>query len=198
MPAAFTAEEKARITALLLDTGLRLFTTRGLRKTSLDELVAPAGIVKSSFYVFFDSKEALYLELMTRQMAEVKRRVIHEGLPRDNDTTDSLRTFLSATVQKLATNALYRRLMTHPEELDAVARRLDPSRLAPMTDNPAVALAEYITQHHTEFIDADPAVVIGVLQAVLLVPMHAERLGADLYPPGSRPADRQRLSGTHQ
>ncbi len=80
MPPAFTAEEKARITALLLETGAKLFTGQGLRKTSLEELMAPTGVAKSSFYVFFDSKEALYLELMLRQSGEVKRRVVDSAL----------------------------------------------------------------------------------------------------------------------
>ena len=69
MPPAFSTEERARITRVLMDNGQRLFTTQGLRKTSLDDLVRPAGIAKSSFYSFFDSKEALYLELMMAQVS---------------------------------------------------------------------------------------------------------------------------------
>lgn len=53
----------------------RLFTAQGLRKTSLDELVAPTGIAKSSFYAFFDSKEALYLELMLRQAPQLHNQL---------------------------------------------------------------------------------------------------------------------------
>ncbi|MEV4088453.1 AAA family ATPase, partial [Nonomuraea fuscirosea] len=43
-------------------------TTRaGLLPAPLRDLVAGTGIAKSTFYVFFDSKEALYLELMLAQ-----------------------------------------------------------------------------------------------------------------------------------
>src|SRR5262245_27926264 len=91
VPPAFTAEEKARITTLLLETGERLFTGQGLRKTSLEELMAPTGVAKSSFYVFFDSKEALYLELMLRRSAEVKGRVIDGALLRADDVREGLR-----------------------------------------------------------------------------------------------------------
>lgn len=184
MPPAFSAEEKARITQMLLDTGHRLFTAQGLRKTSLDELVRPAGIAKSSFYVFFDSKESLYLELMMRQVAEVKRRVIDEALLYGDDTRDQLRRFLRASAAELDSNPLYRRLVTHPEEMAAVTRRLDPERMAGLADNPVTALTEFVTQNQGagELIDTDPAVLIGVLRTVMLVPMHADELGADLYP----------------
>ncbi len=179
MPPAFTAQERARITETLLATGYELFTTQGLRKASLEELVGPAGIAKSSFYQFFDSKEALYLELMLREAGSVKRRVIDQALRTTDDTREALRRFLRATLDELTTNPLWRRLTTHPEEMHAVARKLDPERAATLGDNPATALAEFVTERQRDggLIDADPAVVVGVLQAVLLVPLHADHLG---------------------
>lgn len=180
MPAAFSTVERDRITGLLLETGQHLFTTQGLRKTSLDDLVRPAGIAKSSFYTFFDAKESLYLELVVRQLDQIKTRVIDDGLLAGSDLRDGLRRFLHATVAELASNPLYRRLMTHPEEMRAVARRVDAQRLAAVANNPMTALTDYLT-HSSADLTAEPAVVVGVLQAVLFVPMHAEDLGA-AYP----------------
>lgn len=183
MPPAFSAQEKARISELLLDTGLRAFTTQGLRKTSIEDLVRPAGIAKSSFYLFFDSKEALYLELLLRQQKQVKSRVVDGALLRGADARDSLRLFLRATIEELSTNPLYRRLMTRPEELRAVARRLDPHRMSALEDNPVTALDDFVERHRAEgaLIDADPAVIVGVLRAVLLLPAHEDELG-EHYP----------------
>ena len=181
MPPGFTAEEKARITELLLESGRVLFTTHGLRKTSLDELVAPAGIAKSSFYAFFSSKEALYLELMHRRMAEVKRRVIDEGLlTRPDDVRESLRVFLRATLVELTEDPLYGRLMTHPEEMDAVARKQLREGFGTFADNPAVALTEFVAAKRDggELLQTETSVIIGALQAVLLFPTYAHRLVA--------------------
>ncbi|MDA0564201.1 TetR/AcrR family transcriptional regulator [Streptomonospora sp. S1-112] len=181
MPPRFTAQEKARITELLVENGRRLFTTQGLRKTSLEELVAGTGIAKSSFYQFFAAKEALYLHLMLRQMAEVKEDVIDGALLSADDVREGLRRFLRAILDRLAADPLYRRLMTHPEEMAAVARRLDSADTAALTaspDNPAVALHDFLARKRAEgaVADADPAVLVGVLQAVLMLPIHADRL----------------------
>ncbi|GAA0990028.1 TetR/AcrR family transcriptional regulator [Nocardiopsis tropica] len=180
MPPAFSPREKARITDLLLGSGEALFTARGLRKTSLEDLVAPAGIAKSSFYVFFDSKEALYLELMLRRMADVKRRVIDEALTTTDDTEEALRRFLRATLEVLDTDPLYRRLMTHPEEMDAVLRKADPARLEGFPDNPVNALNAFVTAglEGGELVPAPLAAVVGVIQTVMLLPMNADRLAA--------------------
>jgi AcrR family transcriptional regulator len=66
VPPAFTEAERARITQLLLDTATHLFATQGLRKTTLEDLTAPAGIAKTSLYSFFPSKEDLYFEAALR------------------------------------------------------------------------------------------------------------------------------------
>ena len=48
----------------LVDIGTEIFTQKGFTITSLDELVAIAGIPKGSFYYYFDSKEEFALEVI--------------------------------------------------------------------------------------------------------------------------------------
>lgn len=183
MPRGFTAEERARITRALLDAGRDLFTDRGLRKTSLDELVAPAGIVKSTFYQFFDSKESLYLRLMLDEAGAVKAQVVDRALLSTDDTREALRRFLHATVDVLENNPLWRRLVTDPEELASVAARLDPEQVAALgADDPSAALVDYVAdrQRRGELVGDDPAVVVGALQSVLLLPLNTQHLG-DTY-----------------
>lgn len=178
MPPAFSEDERARIIERLLDTATHLFSTQGLRKTSLEELTTPAGIAKSSIYAFYDSKEDLYFEAMLRQYEGVRRRVIDEGLNRGTDTRDRLRRFLRATVAELDTNPLYRRLMSHPEEMAAVAAKLTPERMAAAEGGPMADLLRFLGTH----LEGDPQVLLGVLRAILLTPLYAEHLGTDIYP----------------
>ncbi|MGW7478667.1 TetR/AcrR family transcriptional regulator [Nonomuraea muscovyensis] len=178
MPPAFSDEERSRITEQLLNAATLLFSTQGLRKTSLEELTAPAGIAKSSLYAFFASKEDLYFEAMLRQSEQVRRRVIDEGLNLGTDTRDALRRFLRATIAELDTNLLYRRLMSHPQEMAAVAAKLTPERMAAAQGGPMADLLTFLDTR----VEGDPEVLLGVLRAVLLTPLHADHLGAELYP----------------
>lgn len=77
MPRRFTADEEQRIGAALVEAGRRIMGLRGVRKTSIDELVNAAGIAKGSFYRFYPSKEALALEIL----AEWERE-FHQGISR--------------------------------------------------------------------------------------------------------------------
>jgi len=60
----FSENEKQRIHSKLRFEGERLFTTYGIKKVTIDELVKAAGIAKASFYTFYESKEYLYLDIV--------------------------------------------------------------------------------------------------------------------------------------
>jgi AcrR family transcriptional regulator len=179
----FSPEERARIAEQLLAAGRELFATQGLAKTSLDELVRPAGIARSSFYAFFDSKEALYLELMLRQAPDVRGRVMGSLEQAGGDVRSAMAGFLRSIVAVLDGDPLYRRLITHPDELRAVARKLDPRQVAgvqPLVIDPLVAFIER-SQRAGELVAADPMVVVGALRAVLLLPVHRAEFDPATY-----------------
>ncbi|GAA3999965.1 TetR/AcrR family transcriptional regulator [Allokutzneria multivorans] len=184
MPTPFSAADRTRITEILLRTGENLFTTQGLRKTSLDDLVKPANIAKSSFYAFFESKEALYLELMLRQAPQVQKQLLDEVLTKAPDLRTAIKDFLRATLRVLDDNPLYRRLVTHPEELQAVSRRIDPERAAEVREQVNLPLGEFFRRaaRSSKLIDISPEAVIGLMQAVLLLPLHRDEFAEDVYP----------------
>ena len=64
MAVSFSEKEKTGIiTALRLAAG-RHAASVGMRKTTVDELAAEAGISKGAFYKFYPSKEHLFLEVL--------------------------------------------------------------------------------------------------------------------------------------
>ena len=63
MALPFTDEQRLAIRERLLKSARRRAISDGVMKTSLDALTGDAGISKSSFYKFYPSKEALFLEV---------------------------------------------------------------------------------------------------------------------------------------
>ena len=51
----YTEEDRARVRQALLDTGLNMAESKGLKGLHLAELAAAVGISKPYFYTFFDS-----------------------------------------------------------------------------------------------------------------------------------------------
>ena len=67
----FTEQEKEIINDKLLIEGEKLFALHGLKKVTVDDLVAAVNISKGSFYAFYPSKEHLYIEINFRLQKEL-------------------------------------------------------------------------------------------------------------------------------
>jgi AcrR family transcriptional regulator len=76
MPKAFTESEKKIIRERLVETGFRLFSAYGLKKTNIEELAAGAGISKGAFYIFYKSKEALFMDVAELAEGRFRREIL--------------------------------------------------------------------------------------------------------------------------
>ncbi len=74
MAQPFTDAQRNAIRQLLFESACHHALTTGVRKTSLEMLTADAGISKSSFYKFYESKEQLFLEVAAHWEREVLER----------------------------------------------------------------------------------------------------------------------------
>ncbi|MFI6603370.1 TetR/AcrR family transcriptional regulator [Nonomuraea sp. NPDC050536] len=180
MAVAFSAEDRARIRGELVVTGEKLFATQGLKKTSLDELVAPSGIAKGSFYAFFESKEALYAEVMVARAPMLGERLT-AALDRPPGP-DALAGIMRGMVELLGADPFYRRLMERPDELEAVTRRVGPEEIARVTPHLVTPLMDYLAAGQRAGVftaDVPPQTLIGVLRTAGLLVINRDRFGED-------------------
>ena len=180
MAVAFRPDEKDRIVRVLVETAERLFATQGLKKTSLDELVQPAGIAKGSFYAFFDSKESLYLDVMLRRAPQVGARLA-EALAGPVDE-ENLVGLMRAITDVLVDDPFYRRLLTHADELAAVTRRVGSEQLARVMPQIVRPVLDYLAAGQRAGVlvdDITPAALLGVMRSAGLLVMNRDRFGAE-------------------
>ena len=81
MARSFSEREKENIKKSLQDACKRSWTQYGYKKTSVDELCKQIGISKGAFYLFFESKEALFCEvlcLVQKQIYDAASQIIIE------------------------------------------------------------------------------------------------------------------------
>jgi AcrR family transcriptional regulator len=179
----FTEIEKTHIREELLEVGCELFATRGLRKTSIEDLTRPAGIAKSSFYAFFESKEALYLELLMMERWRMQEE-ISATFPATDDAREGIVHFLRAAIREIESSALTRRVITHPEEWRAVIRRVSPEQMDANLAESTLATLSFIRegQESGRIIAARPEVIAGIVRAVVTLTTHKEDIGREIYP----------------
>ena len=70
MPKSYTEKERAAIVAELRSAAMEFMLQRGVKKTTVDDLVAKARIPKGTFYLFYSSKEMLLYDALMEKEAE--------------------------------------------------------------------------------------------------------------------------------
>ena len=52
----------------IIDAALYVFSDKGYSQTKMDDIVAYSGISKGGIYTYFDSKEALFIEIANQRL----------------------------------------------------------------------------------------------------------------------------------
>lgn len=76
-PKAFTEQEKGFVRQKLIDAAMQALGTTGIKKTSVEQLALAAGISKGAFYLFYDSKELLFLDALEQEQQRMHDMIIN-------------------------------------------------------------------------------------------------------------------------
>lgn len=179
----FTELEKERIRLEMLQFAHRSFIDKGLKNTSIEEITSSVGIAKSSFYVFFESKEMLYLELLALEGEGIEKRVWPE-VEKAKGIYSAIKTYLYKMSLELESNILTQRLITNLEEYKMVSRKVNSEYVGSKILRSIVPLMEFIKsrQESNEIIEEDIEVIAATIRAALLIVVHKDDVGEVVYP----------------
>ena len=175
--AKFTELEKERIWEELIEVAYRFFIDKGFKSTSIEDITSSVGIAKSSFYIFCESKEMLYMELLAREGEQIEKQVWPEVMAA-KDIYTAIKTYLNKMSMELESKILTQRLIYDLEEYNIVSRKLNPQYIGSESLRSIVPLMEFIKsrQDSKEIINEDPSVIAGVLRAALLIGSQKRKL----------------------
>jgi AcrR family transcriptional regulator len=178
MPKAFTKQEKKTISQQLLEQGRKHFAIFGLRKTRVEELCAAVGISKGAFYLFYESKEALFMDAVE----EAERQFREEVLATINQPGPSPQARLFAVLHKAFT--LWKtipilQIFTHAE-YEVLARRIPAETMQAHLESDRKFIEELIArcQQGGIPIQIQPQQLDGLLHALFFASLHEDDFGS--------------------
>lgn len=121
MPRHFSPEEKEIIQGKLFDAGAYLFTKFGVGKTTIEDITREAGVGKGTFYLFYGSKGAFYLDLYERDWKILNEKMEKLFLYRKGKLSDLLLDYIFEN---------RRHLLEHP----ILSKAYDPSTVSSIFD----------------------------------------------------------------
>jgi AcrR family transcriptional regulator len=127
MPKAWSKQEKELIKKNLIHKGKKLFEKYGLQKTTVDEIVKAVHISKGSFYLFYQSKEELYFDVLEEVEREFKEKLFENVFQPGINKSESFKVFLHRMIDLLTNMPLYEQITSSNYEL--LLRKLPEERL---------------------------------------------------------------------
>jgi len=93
---AEVARERRR--EVLLDAAFAVFARLGYHGTRVADIIAEAGVARGTFYLYFEGKHAIFLELVDRLLLQLRARVIGVDI---GDDAPPVEVQLHATVARI-------------------------------------------------------------------------------------------------
>jgi AcrR family transcriptional regulator len=174
MPKAFTEQEKELIRKRLLEQGDKQFSAYGLRKTNIEELAEACGISKGAFYLFYPSKEALFMDVI-EQVEQRFRQELFEMVDLPGPSPRArLFALLHHAFQRVKTIPLLQFLTG--ADYDLLFRRVPPETFQEHVAQDRAFVNELITrcQHAGIPIRVQPEEMISLLYPLVLTILHED------------------------
>ena len=181
MPKAFSKQERETIRAQMREKGKKLFEKHGLKKTSVDELTEAVGISKGAFYLFFESKEELFLEILEQIEKEIQTCIlemsIHTKTGARKNVSNMLKSFL------LTWDAYPLLKDFSKSDFDYLVRKVPAERALQHANNDQDFTNEFIKKIKREgiMVKASPRVISNLIKSLFFMGLHRDDLGEEAY-----------------
>jgi Transcriptional regulator len=181
MPKAFSAHEKETIRVQIRTKGKKLFEKQGLKKTSVDELTEAVGISKGAFYLFYDSKEELFLEILEELEIDFRARIFNFSISLQEDARKLLGKLLKSALLTWDQYPLLKNFGTR--EYEYLARKLPTERIQAHIKQDNAFVNDFIKGIKREGIEvkASPRVISNLMKSLFFVSLHRDDLDMNAY-----------------
>lgn len=181
MPRAFREQERQEIQQRLLEAGREYFARYGIRRTNIEDLTRTAGISKGAFYTFFDSKEALFMDILEEYEEEQRQQIFSITLAPEKSARANLRALLKEAFSAWEASAFLNNF--DRQDFAALLRNLPPERIEAHLQGDQAFVEQVLErwEQDREPTARDPRVVEGLIKALFFVHLHKKNFNSPGY-----------------
>lgn len=177
----FNDTEKNNIKNLLIAKGRKLFSINGLKNTTIEDITREIGIAQGSFYAFFDSKEALYFEILEIEEKEIGQ-TLRSSLNSIELDRKNFKRFLSESLDLIVSNKFIKDIVI-TDSYQSLLRKIPGERMKRHLKDEAQFLMEtiHVFQEQGVMKKADPQALAGLFHGLFLLYLHKKEIGTDIF-----------------
>ncbi len=163
----FSEKERDRLRSEMIAEGRELFARFGFERTRIRDVTDAVGIGTSTFYQFFDSKEALYTEVLLAELDSLEKQLEDAMADAESDRAE-VTALLRTLLREVRTNSLISRLIIE-NELNVIQARLSEEERESIATNEYDRTSAYLQgwTENPEFRYDDPEVVESLIRSLI-------------------------------
>ena len=173
-PRAFTEQEKEIIRGKLIDAAEAFLSTTGIRKTTVEDLAKEAGISKGAFYLFYRSKELLFMDALEREQTSIHNTLL-KSMSQSHSPRDAFVHFAYEMYREYAAKPW---LLALEEDYALLWRRVSSERIQQHID-----LDNAATQRFKDIlgdkITVSPELMSAVMRMLFMGILHRKEIGEE-------------------
>ena len=179
MPKTFSESERAYIKNKLKEVAKLCLAQYGVKKTTVDELVKRANIPKGTFYLFYESKELLFFDVLLEFHDEIHEKLLVEAAAIQDDITPGKLTDLIMGLYKMVDESFVLKFVSL-NEMELLIRKLPPetARNHAMDDNFSV---EQLFMAAPKLKAKNIKAYSAALRGIFMTMLYKHEIGEDVF-----------------
>jgi AcrR family transcriptional regulator len=173
----FETEEQEETYEALVAAGREQLLSYGPTKTNVSDVTDPVGVAKSTFYLYFESKADLYLEIFRREFAQLNSR-IDEEIKQVDGPTAKLETVFRCYREFAEENPFVQQMLAAENYRQMFRKNVSPERFEEVQKQGMAELLPFIReiQEQSDGLasETDPAMIVGVMGVIGLVVQNSD------------------------
>ncbi len=183
MPKGFTDQEKIDIDKALRMEGKQLFETQGFRKTSVQDITEAVGIAKGSFYLFYGSKEELFLTILEHIESHMHGQIANQLMEASLPMADRMKQMWRTQFQVMAKEPILRQTL-EPGLMERIWRKISKEKQADniQKDVDFVDQLKQLAPPGSLMAKMAPETLAGLFRSLVFLQLHEAEIGQEAYP----------------
>ena len=178
MAKAFSDQERVFIQKKLRNVATEYLGKTGIRKTTVDELASAAGISKGAFYLFYETKEELFFEVIIQYHEKVEAELVKQLEELTEPTEQEIVAILLRLFREVNSSFFPKFLVGG--EVELLMRRVPPEKHSMHMQNDTAMVTRIVNK----ISGIDPALAdmyAASFRAVFLLVLHRDEIGAAYF-----------------
>lgn len=179
MPKALSAQERETIQNRLKSEARQCLHTLGIKKTTVDELVGRVHIPKGTFYLFYQSKELLFFDVLMDFHNELQADLISVVEQQQTLNTKDLVTILYSLFKRI--DGSFLAAMIQNNDIELLMRKLPPQLVQDHQRTDDLSMERFLSLLPLTLEEHRVQVFSAALRAVFLSMLHKSEIGEDVF-----------------